>query len=132
MSFSPGPILNLPFQFLTQILPSFSLKREEFCRKLLLESLSGNSDIHFWLRTSALECLGQWRSTGLVTVKWNRSPLPSSSNFPFHMFIIKRKCSHVVLKGFIFFFWVLVWLLWSYYCLCAQECIVSKLVKNYR
>ena len=97
-------------------------------QRAVLESLSGNSDVHFWLRTSVLECLGQWRSTGLVTVKWKRSPLPSSSNFPFQMFIIKRKCSYVVLKGFIFF-WVLVWLLRSY-CLCAQECIVSTLVKK--
>ena len=87
--------------------PSFLFPQKgRVLQRAVWESLSGNSDVHFWLRTSVLECLGQWRSTGLVTVKWKRSPLPSSSNFPFQMFIIKRKCSYVVLKGFIFFeFW---------------------------
>lgn len=114
MAFWPGPMLNLPFQFLTQIFPPFSL---QFCTCLFLESLSGHSDVHFWLGTSAVEVGGSGEA--LVASRCSgasgTSLLPRS--YQFHISTIKMLTC--CLKMFLFL-WVFKWILQSSY-LCACE-----------
>lgn len=73
-------MLNLPFQFLTQIFPPFSL---QFCTCLFLESLSGHSDVCFWLGTSAVEVGGSGEALvshdAVEQVELPYSPDPFSS-----------------------------------------------------